>query len=391
MVVRLFFVIFSLLSLSSTLAFANSLIDTNSISKNERGHYLIGANDPYFVFDHSSGGKDNTNRHWLLPLTLVSQTKKNQRIDVEVFFDGKYANNRRVFSPRKYLKFSVESQDWRESSGLNITLPTDVRFSDNSLLRVDLNGCTKCEVSLNAAPRLNAEPSSNYANTKLLQQRNGLNTPEQLIINIPVEQWSRNNIDDQGILTGQDPFMVSPALDTNTNKLAGIYFEVSSKINDAVSNSSKHTERAVFQLFYATETHGFIEAASSYARISPHQSSSSEQQKSELEKHYRFYLPLDFLGYQSPKQEILERVRLDFSNLNASWFLSKSELIPESQKKNYIAFLPELHAQKKLQKASLNQVVKNIFSRLGRDLGFLFGYLLLLCGTLYFIWRNYRK
>lgn len=363
---------------------AASPLARHSISENGDGNYVIGANDPYFVFNHKQDANEQgIKQYWQLPITLVSKPLTNKIIELEVFFDGQQLNSQRVFSAAKYLRVSIDPQEWAKLGGVTIKLPDDIRFANNSLLRLDINGCSKCEVSLNGPPKLSDTKQADYLAAKVLKYRIGVTELKQELRDIPVAKWGSNDIGANGKIIGNDPFLVSPLLDIDTNNLAGVYFE-------AVTEQ-KDVERAVFQLFYATETHGFIEAASIYAQVNANSDESPTADKQASQHTYGWYLPLDFLSKQNPRQEILERIRLDFSNHYAFWTLKKAQLVPESERDNYLDSMPKLLVQAKLQKANTKQVVQDIFSRLSRDLGFLFAYLLLLLATGYFFWRSYHN
>ena len=400
MVLRLLYVLLACLLMSNVWAQANDLVAVNSISKTSDGNYLLGSNDPYFVFRHSSnnGSIDSSDkqkasledkdRYWLAPIQLLNTPGQNRRIEIEVFFDGEQAGKQHVFSPTNYLRYAVDAQNWSKLNGLNIKLPRGVQFNEDSLLRLDVAGCSGCKLAIKANPNLDKARSASYANTELLQQRNGVAEIGQELISIEPEKWSRNDINNKAKVTGIDPFMISPLLDLSTSNLAGIYFEAFSQ--EKALSQNKATKPALFQLFYASESHGFIEAASVYAQVHPDNNGDSNEQSSDIQNSYRFFLPLDFLAEQSPRRELLERVRLDFSTQAGSWALTNVELVPESKRSNYQSFLPKLRVQSKLQNANGRQILANIVSRLGRDLGFLFFYLLLLSATAYFIWRGFR-
>ena len=359
---------------------ASSLVRLNSVTENENGLYVIGNNDPYFVFDlkdiEINSAIEHNKYYWQLPITLKSKAAKNKTIELEVFFDGQTTNDRLAFSPRKHLKFNIDAKQWSVNNGINLPIPDSVRFANNSLLRLDLNGCSNCIVSFNGEPSINANRQAGFVNAKLEKHRNGVTELEQSAVVIPLQKWQRNHIDVEGKVIGVDPFLISPLLDTSTDNLAGIYIEAVTQEQDL--------DRALFQVFYATETHGFIEAASIYSQVNVTKTNVN------IEQTFRFYLPLDFLYQQSPRKEILERIRIDFSNHYSAWSLNKVELIPASKKGQYMAFLPKLLVQAKLQKPSTRQIIKDIVSRLSRDLSFAFVYLLLLLGTSWFFWRSYN-
>ena len=322
-------------------------------------------------------------------MQLLADPSNNEVIELEVFFDGQQAEQGRMFSARKQLKLSIDAKQWRQQDGLEIALPENIRFANNTLLRLDFNHCSKCLVALNGAPLMSKNSLDNYAKANIIRSRNGLQSLEDQALNIIPSNWQGHHLDANGKVDGNDPFVVSPPLDIDTNKLAGVYLEIS---GSGTENTA--VTRATFQLFYATEAHDFIEAASIYAKVNSN-NCPDKHLKSNLSSQkplptYCVFLALDFLSEQAPAREVLERMRLDFSNKTSLWKIQKVALIPTSEKSEYLAYTPDLLAQSKLQKASKRQLVRNIINRLSRDPWFLVVYTLLLLAVAGFAGRTLK-
>ena len=79
--------------------------------------------------------------------------------------------------------------------------------------------------------------------------------------------------------------MISPILDVGTATLGGVQFSL---------RAPADVQNANFQLFYATDTHRFIEAASSFVKIPT------------LGDWQQFVIPLNFLASEAPAAQVGE-------------------------------------------------------------------------------------
>ena len=175
-------------------------------------------------------------------------------------------------------------------------------------------------------------------------------------------------------MNGKDPFIVSPLIDADTQQLGGVRF--------ALNATEVEAAQLDFQLFYATERHGFVESASTLIRVPA--SSGPE---------ITFAIPLAFLGAEFPKTTLLERLRLDFDSAlsNASWQLLSVDVLDQTEMAKHQSLIPERMLQNKQQRArGVGLVIKSL-KKVVSDPGFTVGYLLLLIITTLGFWRVYRR
>jgi len=335
-----------------------ALLATNDIEASQVNHYLLGSADPYLVFS----SPEIINNQVQLPIKLV-KSAKSSNIELELFFAGKKTAKNYAFDARKRLKLEVSADNWRQLDGIKFDLPKGLSLGE--FIRLDFNDCSECEFKID-------DQSNAFSSTsaKVTSVRQGLQAlGDQVKPIIESGGWFDHDTNTNGQIIGIDPFIVSPSLDASTEDLAGVYFEITTQ--------SIEKKLTTFQLFYATESHDFIESISQYIELSPQEPGI-----------YKFFLPLDFLAKQNPPSRILEQLRLDMVDGIDHWQLHKALLVPSSLQDQYQQWQPNLFVQKKHQKAGKRQILRDILSRLGRDPWFIVLYSLLLITTITLLWRQ---
>ncbi len=337
-----------------------SQISSNDLDLKQTGQYQVNGVDPYLIFNARQTLESSN-------YLLIDLGQEITGVPLELFF--KSVDD--LFDP--YYKLQLTA----ESFPAAIKLPQNIDVVDSTRLRLDINQCPNCIVRFDALPLLTNEveqASIIVPNTVL----NGITTLESSPEPISKNGWQLNDINgslDSFVISGADPYMVSPRLITSTRHLAGVYIRLQAPQSDKPWND--------VQVFYQTEKHSFSQDATLNLRL-------PENQQNSLE----FVVPLEFLSKEHPSNSILERLRFDLPEISGEWSLLEARLIHEDQAMDTVQHIPTKIVQFKRQTSSgiwalLKKSLENVVS----DLGFTISYLLLLIFVgLYFIrlYRSYR-
>lgn len=344
-------------------------IETHNIRKTSDGIYIVGQNDPYFVFN-LRGDSNTTLTTLQFDIAIDTDSTDLSNVPMELFFH--YESQR--FSPLYRIVFSVPASQ----SNIALQLPANTNIKPGDKLRLDINNCARCKFSMLNAPKLVGDSEHKLSSARLIQAQRVYNGASQVSKSgnaLDTKNWQLHDLKQRdGKLqpTGNDPYLVSGLIDIDTSQLGGIYFQL----------EVSQTTATDYQVFYATERHEFIESASAVMRVTPQPGGYSE-----------FVLPLDFLSNESPVAQLLRKLRLDIvtDDQQNNWAIKQVTLLHKDQINKFQSLVPARLTQSKQQRATglglAAKIVKNILS----DLGFALSYLLLLTLTSVFLWRAYKR
>jgi len=382
----------SILMPTGLLAAELNIISIQGLTKTSSNSFRIAGNDPHLVLPLApkSGGDVTAqlsgDQSLILPMSLRGIPKSQLEIPVEVFFKSTLNSNSRLFDPIYRIQFIV---DRAEFSSIRIPIPKDLNF-DSLIIRVDIDQCNNCQILLSGSPYLSTDSSEtfteNSANISNFRLMNGARSIPNEGLDVAVDNWELHHLKsstDGLLVSGEDPFLISPIIDASIDELAGVLFELDAP--------GAETPVFDFQLFYATESHKFIEPASSIMRVA----GQANTQKSTL----RFYIPLGFLSSQNPKVQLFKQLRLDLATRSLGfdqsvhssyWRLLKVSLVNKDSAAPFTSIRPAQLVHSKMQKATTAQVIKGIFHKVTADKGFIFSYVLLLMTVIIIAYRRFR-
>lgn len=383
-------------------------IRSNSLRAVAENEFQVTGRDPHLVLPvDRMVGADEVATELVLQLAVERRDEDLREIPLEIFYRPLTDNTagQTVFDPLYRIQFKIPSSNSKNGPiRLPIRLPlrADMQVATQQL-RLDIDSCKHCKVTLNALPSLqsapqtvDAAPGDVAANTADPEADTVANKePRYLDLRIisgtqPIPTaglevantgWQLNDMQALGeyaSVSGNDPFMVSPILDAAVDDLAGILIEIQAPVMASPNFD--------FQLFYATEKHNFVERASSFMRVKANADNAPLQ----------FYVPLAFLSQQSPGMKLLKRLRLDLATQpkqqqNATWSMPKMVLISNLDTADYQELVPGQLIHNKLQKSSRRQMLLDILDKLGSDLVFSIFYTLLLIAVVLISMRKFRS
>jgi len=371
-----------LLACSSPI-YAIDFLSTKGVSKTGKDNYKIVTADPHFVI--AIDGLENSstkNRTLSLPIEVKRQPGMQQTVQIVLFFAPINLGEEHTFDPLHRLTFIMPD---RKAKEILIPLPDELSLP-GSTIRLDIDNCQSCDVKFNGNLRylrsFNREANQDLFKVEEYRLINGTKPIPKEGLSLDVISWKPHAIDMSGKqvnVIDNDPFLVSEALDFDTEELGGIKI----KLIPPQTKSNIHS----FQLFYGTERHIFIERASAILKVAA--------DKTEPSKAIEFIVPLDFLSSRFPPDRLLTRLRLDFpekqSKENELWAIQSVDLITKQQLPEYRNLIPSQLVHFKFQKASKRQIIKGIFNKITSDLGFTIFYLWLLISCILVSLWLFRK
>lgn len=353
----------------------------------ENQRYKLVGNDPFFVLrlaqqDHQ---EQQQRADALLIELSLSGGNRAEELNFEVFYKANSEQHEDAqalsFDALYRFSFSHSSSAFEQPmSRILVALPSALDISTASLVRLDIDGCTGCITDIASIALVNSQTLTPSQAINIRKFYNGVTPISSDGENIELAGWTLNDLDADSVtpngsarlkITGADPYLVSPRLDFATDQLGGVLINLS---------APPELDDIAVQLFYATDKHGFSEAASSLIRVS----------RDQIEQG--FVVPLNFLGTQSPRQRMIERLRLDIDSPSAgSWQLNKVQLLHQSQLAEYSSLVPNRLLQRKIQRARGLDLAFQSLQKIARDKGFIIAYLLLLALTSLYFYRSFRR
>lgn len=373
--------LFSLIALiaishhSSVLAIATSPLELNGITAEDNNSFNIVGPDPYIIFSPHNDAKQPN--YIVFNFKLDASNRSDKLIPMELFFKSP-AYPAGPFDPFYRLKFKIDSLAITDKAQrFALAIPKTLQFNSGDRMRLDLDRCQGCRVEMVAYPKLVSTPSADTVIVEPYRMVDGLNPVDTSGRKLATLNWrlkgmSRNaNIH---TITDGDPYIISSILDSETDSLGGVYVELV-----AISNRQQSHD---FQLFYATESHGFTERASTFVSV-----------KADDSDAVKFVVPLDFLNTGHPISAFLERLRLDFpqDQLGSKWRIEEIVLIHKKQMADFQKLIPQRRLENKFQRPSKLGFIGQIVTKITSDLAFTLGYLLLLLLTGVGFWRAFRR
>ncbi len=356
------------------------LNDIKALSENS---FLLIGKDPYLSFTPLSAGHDNAEAKLLtLNFQLKPGSDAPDDVRMELFFKESTSQAAPYFDSNYRMSFSVPKAHLNSNTPtFTIALPDNWPSGSTQRLRLDINGCAGCNFKALSYPNLSSRHLDTENRVIITPSHvfNGLTPISPDGIDITNNDWHLNDLErknSQLTLTGGDPFLVSQALNIDTNELGGvqIHLRATPTINKAQD----------FQLFYASEKHGFVEGASTSLRVDPN-----------ADNEFKFIVPLAFLSSEKPQVKNLARIRLDLdgrvNQTEASWVIEKIKLVHYSELANKTHLIPRSRITNKRQRAHGFKLVMKSLNKIGSDIGFSIAYLLLLLTTALCFWRSYNK
>ena len=349
-------------------AHAGRIISTNDLALNiDTGVYKVVGNDPFLLFEpvKNSNGRS---RFLIFDTPLRSESTR-----VQLFFK----HHNQAFSSQHIIEFTAPNHPFK------LKIPESVSLNIN-LLRLDINNCHDCSFTFKSA-ELSSYSTSEEPVIEADQFQNGsLSINANTGLALDISNWTMNDV--QGVPTaftvdGLDPYMASERLNVSSVGLGGVYFRFSQP------NDSEHSN---YQFFYATENNPFTAQYSSIARLAPirnAQTSSSHESAHEVE----IMFPLAYLNLETPRDQVLKRVRLDFPVIKGNWSLIESKLIHSQQLPLYQQHIPKQLLQQKRQRLTGRTLIKKAFQNILNDKAFILFLALLLFSIISLAINAYRK
>ncbi|GAA6137593.1 hypothetical protein NBRC116583_13400 [Arenicella sp. 4NH20-0111] len=304
---------------------------------------------------------------------------ENDEISFELFFRSA-SDHSGQFDAGFRLKFRERVALINRQEAIYIRLPSELRFSDSQSLRLDIDGCAECRVVLDKSALFSSIPNTSAINvqfTPITRHYLGASRVEPLGVDVALDDWNTNHLLGNArrfSLSGNDAFFASPALDIDSTNLAGLYFKLKTPL-----------KKSSYQVFYATESHQFIERSSSIVEVSAGPEGISE-----------FFVPLGYLSKEHPVQTKLARIRLDIdppanSPNHGHWSLERVFVVPESDRGSYTQYLPARILQRKAQRPNASQLLSGTLHRIFSDHWFVIFYLMLLALVIGVLVRRLRR
>ena len=335
--------------------------------------------DPYLTFEPYTS--ESNGQFLQLNLRIDNLPESLDPVPFELFFSASssaphVSSNDLVFDPRYRLRIQVpRSQFMQDETWFTVPLP-EVR-PRSAQFRLDFERCDPCSVTVLSHPKVVLTASNDILLADVTRVYNGVRRLDKDRLTLPLTGWDLHDM--EGDLTGLsstglDPFITSPVIDLSTEELGGIVVTLSR----ALAAASDYLD---FQLFYATERHGFRADASTLVRL-----------ETDLSNQYRFFIPLRFLSEERPNDQIVERIRIDFlpEASNNLWHIKEIMAISKDTLADYEALTPALILVNKQQRAGKRQLLLNVVTKITTDLPFTLFYLILLIGTSAVVWRRFK-
>ena len=378
MICKKLFALIALMAISHqppVLANANPTFELNGITAEDNNNFNIVGPDPYFIF---SPLNDVEQPNYIgLNFKFEAANRANNQIPMELFFKSP-VNTKDHFNPFYKLKFNIDPLTIKDKGQrFALAIPKTLAFTGGDKMRLDLDDCQGCRIEMLDYPKLVSTPSTGTVIVEPYRMLDGLIAIDTTGRKLATLNWrlkDMNHSNNIHVVSGGDPYIISPLLDSKTANLSGVYVELV-----AISNQQ---QRSNFQLFYATEFHGFIERASTFVSVKPSDYGA-----------VKFVVPLDFLNSGIPKNKSIQRLRLDFpqDQLGSKWRIEEITLIHKEQMADFQELIPHRRLENKFQRPSKLGFIGQIITKITSDLGFTLGYLLLLLLTGFGFWRAFRR
>ena len=346
---------------------------------NEGSRLHVSGPDPYITFEPYRS--ESSGRFLLFNLHIENLPDNLDAVPFELFFSAlspapHAKTNDLVFDPRYRVRLSVARPEFQSGeTWFAVPLPDD--RPPSSQLRLDFERCADCSIEVLSHPKVVLSAPDDMTIAKITRIYNGVNKLDKEGLTLPLTNWELHDM--EGDLrslsvTGLDPFMISPVIDISTKDLAGIAVTLS---RTQVANS----DYLDFQLFYATEHHGFRADASALVRV-----------KAQTSNQYRFFIPLNHLSEEQPADHIVERIRFDFLPEESAnlWRVKAVKAINRAQMADYQPLTPPQILINKQQRAGKRQLLVNVMKKIINDTAFTLFYLLLLASTAVLFWRRFK-
>ena len=372
---------------------STALTHSDSVETLGSGRYRIVGPDPFFELALSTEPRleqpidtntqnislDQSDRILLINLTAEGQ-QLPEKLPLEVFFRANLGPQGNIYDPLHHLSFSVMTADLNAKSGrLAVQLPKQVRLDGLPSIRLDINACNACSVKIEEMPRvrennLNTEELDKLAVVTVEHFQVGANALGTEGLLLDIADWQVNDIERTEMklrISGDDPYFESPPLYLATTNLGGLLIKITPPAD---------LKSVDYQLFYATNTHAFIEAASNLTRV-PVANSNTD-----------FIIPLHHLSKDTQGINLLEGLRLDIDSASeGDWTIEKIQILTLAQMDQHRALVPNRLLQRKPERAPAWQILTNSLRKISSDLGFSLTYGLLLLLTGFGFVRAFRK
>lgn len=365
------------------------LIASHDVIADEDGYYLLGDNDPYFIFELENKSDESKRKKNAKGLQLSIDKPINKNIQLEIFFkhvNPKVGDSNSIpaFEPLSFIKASVPAA---QDGLINIDLPSPIIANISSVIRIDVNGCSKCRMRINSTPKLVTAFKPNAKFITINELLNGGQRVGQNGFELSFDNWQSNDLNVTTTrstieleIIGEDPHLVSPLINLRTQNLGGVLF--------TLTPPPGLREATDFQLFYETETHGFVQSESTHWR--------NDYTASATNTAVDMLIPLDHLSTQQPIQNVIKRIRFDINDIEETetaknWSLNEVRFISMHQLADLRSVVPTRRSVIKTQRPSVKQLLISSIKKVSHDLSFTIFYLLLLLLTAFGFWRAFKR
>ncbi|GHA02111.1 hypothetical protein GCM10008090_09220 [Arenicella chitinivorans] len=336
--------------------------------------------DPYITFTPFEA--DQNGHFLLLNLRLEDLPPNLNSVPLELFFSAnspgpQTQSDKMEFDPRYRIRMHVPRSEFTQPATW-LVVPLPDKRPPSSKFRLDFERCNTCSVAVLSHPKVVHSTPTDNPSVQPTRIYNGVTKVPDDGLALPLTNWQLHDMDGDinGLsVTGLDPFVTSPVIDLSTENLGGITVTLS-RTQPAASDYLD------FQLFYATERHGFRADASTMVRI-----------KADVSEQYNLVIPLRFLSEEQPADHIIERVRLDFlpEASNNHWRIQNVKAISKTQLAQFKSSPATTKIQtNKQQRAGKRQLLINVLRKITADWPFTLFYLVLLITTGIAFWRRFK-
>lgn len=344
--------------------------------------FVVDGSDPFWVLPLSNTASVSEDDIRVLTFSILPVAMSDEELSLELFYNafsqGEENDQRGLaFDPLYRFNVTVARAELEVSSGkLAIDLPKHLDIDGQPAVRIDLNNCADCALKIGRTAALVSRDrlQTGYTQSNIDNLHNGASSIADSKMAARLSDWRTNDMQINGTnmhVTDGDPYLVSPKLNTDTRNLGGVQFSLT---------SPSSINMAEYQLFYATDAHGFIEAASSIIQVPSR------------DGQHTFVVPLDFLSTEQPRARVLKQLRLDFdSHAAGDWQLGSATLIDNQQLADLSKQLPARLLERKLQRAHGLGLVKKAAGKVLNDTWFSLMYFALLILLIIGFHRAYRK
>lgn len=360
-------------------ALQSPVLESNDVVQTESAWKINGV-DPYFVLPLEP---NNTASQKFIEIPISIENFKRDSVTIELFYAPTPDHAETKYDPLKRIRFDLELP--LKQNRLVLSLPDEFILPKTVTVRLDIDGCEGCTISNLGNARFIPTLASpeNAIDIEPHHIIDGVNSISEQGLTVPLNNWLSNDFIETDFgyqINGGDPYLISPIFDAAINDLGGLLLEL--ETNQATNDITD------FQLFYATEQHRFIEAASTIFRV--------QNQQGKI----RVFLPFDFLKSQPNPSKLLRQLRLDiaqfsvFAKQNAQqsqWKIKNVKLVNAAQAKEYQRLIPSDLFESKSQRIGKRQTLKGIFNKFVKDWLFSVFYFTLIfvfCFTLLFKLRK---